>query len=83
MQEVARQNWVFVTNNAFEFRGRYRKLELHPGVVFIVPSVPRAQQIELFEAALSDIQQEPDLLNVALDVRYEGSEIVVSRYSLP
>jgi len=58
-------------------------VELHPGVVFIVPNVRRAQQIELFEAALDDIAAAPDLVNTALDVTYEGEEIVVRRYGLP
>lgn len=27
---VAKSDWVLVTNNAIEFRGRYRRVELHP-----------------------------------------------------
>lgn len=83
MEEVAASDWVLVTNNAVEFRGRYRQVELHPGVVFIVPNVRRPQQIELFEAALNDIAAAPDLINTALDVGFEGQEIVVRRYGLP
>ena len=83
LDEVAKSDWVLVTNNAVEFRGRYRQIELHPGVVFIVPSVRRPQQIELFEAALHDIEADPDLVNTALDVAYDGDQIVVRRYPLP
>jgi len=83
MEEVAASDWVLVTNNAVESRGRYRQVELHPGVVFSVPNVRRAQQIELFEAALDDIAAAPDLVNTALDATYEGEEIVVRRYGLP
>lgn len=83
MEEVAKSDWVLVTNNAVEFRGRYRQIALHPGVVFIVPNVRRLQQIELFEAALSDIEADPVLINTALDVAYDGDEIVISRYQLP
>lgn len=39
LKVVENDDWVLVTNNAFEFRGRYRRIEIHPGVVFIVPSV--------------------------------------------
>ncbi len=38
---LAEHDWVLVTNNAIEFRGRYRKIELHPGVVFLLPAVRR------------------------------------------
>jgi predicted nuclease of predicted toxin-antitoxin system len=83
MDEVASSDWVLVTNNAVEFRGRYKQIDLHPGVVFIVPNVRRPQQIELFEGALSDIEADPDLINAALDVTYDGGDIVVHRYPLP
>lgn len=83
MDEVVKSDWVLMTNNAVEFRGRYRRLDLHPGVVFIVPNVRRSEQIELFEAVLADIEAEPDLVNVALDVTFDGPEIVVRRYPLP
>jgi len=81
---VETHGWVLVTNNAVEFRSRYRAIEVHPGVIFLMPSVRRAQQLMLFEAALEDIAINPDLTNQALDVDLsEGSEIVVHRYALP
>lgn len=83
MEEVETSDWVLVTNNTVEFRGRYRRIDLHPGVVFIVPNVRRPQQIELFDAALRDIEANPDVVNSALDVIYEGDQIAVRRYALP
>jgi predicted nuclease of predicted toxin-antitoxin system len=80
---VAEEDWILVTNNAIEFRGRYRKIEVHPGVVFLLPTVPRLQQIELFSAALDVISQAPDMLNTALDVSYAGGDIQVNQYALP
>lgn len=49
---VAERYWVLVTNNAIEFRRRHRAIELHPGVVFLLPSVRRPDQIRLSEGAL-------------------------------
>ncbi len=83
LDAVAEQDWILVTNNAVEFRGRYRKIQLHPGVVFIVPSVPRSGQLELFGAALDEIDRHRDLINTAVDVVYQGDGIVVRRYPLP
>jgi len=83
LDEAAKSDWVLVTNNAVEFRGRHRQIELHPGVAFIVPSVRRTQQIELFEAALQDIEADPDLVNTAPDAAYHGDQIPVRRHPLP
>jgi predicted nuclease of predicted toxin-antitoxin system len=81
---VAKGDWVLVTNNAIEFRGRYRSVELHPGVVFLVPAVRGAEQIKLFRAALDYVQQYPDLVNRALDVTFDlERETSVAAYDLP
>jgi predicted nuclease of predicted toxin-antitoxin system len=80
---LVEQDWVLVTNNAIEFRGRFERLEAHPGVVFLLPSVPRSAQIELFSAALDVIDRFPDMMNIALDVTYEDQKIRVDRYELP
>jgi predicted nuclease of predicted toxin-antitoxin system len=45
LRAVADGDWVLVTNNAFEFRGRYRHIELHPGIVFLVPAVRGTEQV--------------------------------------
>lgn len=84
LEIVRREDWVLVTNNAVEFRGRYRRLDVHPGVVFLVPAIARAGQQELFRAALVDVGADPDLVNKALDVDFAGpSRISVRRYDLP
>src|ERR1700723_4222488 len=80
---VAEEDWILVTNNAIEFRGRYQRLAVHPGVVFVLPAVPRAQQVELFSAALDAIERFPDMVNVAFDVDYVGDKIQVRRSALP
>ncbi len=40
LKVIAEEDWVLVTNNVLEFQGRFRRLEVHPGVVFLVPGVP-------------------------------------------
>jgi predicted nuclease of predicted toxin-antitoxin system len=84
LEVIHKDSWLLVTNNAVEFRSRYRALEIHPGVIFLLPSVRRAQQVLLFEAALADIERHPDLINQALDIDFtENAEIVIRRYALP
>ena len=81
---VAERDWVLVTNSAIEFRGRYRAIELHPGVVFLLPSVRRPDQIRLFEAALDHLQADADTVNRALDVTFDlDGQVVATSYDLP
>lgn len=81
---VAEQDWVLVTNNAIEFRGRYRNIELHPGVIFLLPAVRRAEQVRLFEAALENTKTYSDMINRALDVTFDSSgHATVTPYDLP
>lgn len=81
---VAEHDWVLVTNNAIEFRGRYRQIELHPGVVFLLPAVRREAQLALFEAALDHVRECPDLVNTALDAAFDAAgRPVVAAYGLP
>ena len=83
LEIIERDGWVLVTNNAVEFRSRYRATKIHPGVIFLLPSVRREQQLMLFEAALDDVVVNPDLTNQALDVGIsEDTKIVVRRYAL-
>lgn len=84
LRVVAEGDWVLVINNAIEFRGRYRRIELHPGVVFLVPAVRGTKQVRLFEAALDHVTQQRNLVNRALDVTFgrEG-EPIVAAYDLP
>ena len=84
-------NWTLVTNNAIEWRGRYRSsttLLIHPGVVFVIPNVRRLEQQRLFAAALSWVAGQQDagntLVGKALDVtRDPAGQPVIGSYDLP
>jgi predicted nuclease of predicted toxin-antitoxin system len=83
LKVIETEDWVLVTNNVVEFRGRFRRLDLHPGVVFLLPSVQRQKQIDLFAAALDVVAQFPEMVNVEIDVDYANGGIQVDRYVLP
>ena len=84
LKVIAEQDWVLVTNNAIEFRGRYRDIELHPGVIFLLPAVRRAEQLRLFEAALHHVSADGDMVNRALDVAFDRNRAaIVTAYDLP
>jgi hypothetical protein len=54
-----REEFVFVTNNARDFRKLMAEAELHAGLIVIVPNVRPIAQSELFERALREIAQIP------------------------
>lgn len=83
LRVIEEEDWVLVTNNVLEFQGRFRRLEVHPGVVFLVPVARRVQQIELFSAALDVIDDSPEMVNLAVEVVYAENQIRVNRYALP
>jgi hypothetical protein len=84
LEVVKKDGWVLVTNNAIESRSRFGATEIHPGVIFLLPSVRRELQLQLFEAALDEIAIDPDLTNQALDIGLSNdATISVSRYALP
>jgi predicted nuclease of predicted toxin-antitoxin system len=48
-------DFVFVTNNAADFRALYATQELHPGLVILIPNVRADLQRRLFTGALEQL----------------------------
>ncbi len=64
-----REEFVFVTNNARDFRHLMGQLELHAGLIVIIPNVtPTVQVASWFERALSEVTRPPDLINKVIEV---------------
>jgi predicted nuclease of predicted toxin-antitoxin system len=83
LETIREGDWTLVTNNAMEFRDRYAREALHGGLVLLIPNVRRTQQIELFRVALDEVDRDPDLVNTAIEVDYDGNDIVTRRYRWP
>ena len=64
---IVKEEFVFVTNNARDFRRLVEKSTLHPGLVIIVPNVRPAVQDELFGCALEAIAKLPDTVNKVIE----------------
>jgi predicted nuclease of predicted toxin-antitoxin system len=79
---VAR-DMILITNNATDFRALYERQELHPGLLILVPSVEREQQIRLLQVALARLVQLPDLVNKVLEVHLEPGGERLELYDLP
>ena len=83
MPVVLEGDFIFVTNNAADFRRLYRGQPLHAGLVIIVPQLSPASQRQLFVAALDEIGADDGLLNEALEVLVEDGEVIFNRYVWP
>lgn len=76
MKHIRKQEFVFVTNNASDFKKLFAREGIHSGLVVIVPSASPEIQQELFKAALKEIKDnEP--INAVVEVRLERAHIVI------
>lgn len=82
MKIILDQDYTFVTNNRTDFLALYGRLQLHAGLVIIVPNVTPAVQRELFQAALSFIGKR-ELTNAVVEIEFRGKEIESRQYSMP
>ena len=82
MDRVIREEFTFVTNNRTDFVALFAKLELHSGLVVIVPNVAPARQRITFRAALAHIGQR-DMVNTVVEVEQSGAHVKCSEYALP
>jgi predicted nuclease of predicted toxin-antitoxin system len=60
---VLREEFVFVTNNARDFRNLMGESELHGGLIVILPNITPVLQRELFQRALVEASKLPDMIN--------------------
>jgi predicted nuclease of predicted toxin-antitoxin system len=74
--------FTFVTNNRLDFLQLFRRMDLHPGLIVIVPNVTPSLQRALFEAALRYLAGR-DLVNAVIEVSVKGKAVQCVEYNLP
>jgi predicted nuclease of predicted toxin-antitoxin system len=80
---ATQEGLVLITNNARDFRKLMEAIELHAGLIVIVPNVPPAMQRELFKRVLRELANLPDMVNKVIEVDldeirfYELPKIVI------
>ena len=57
-----RSDFAFVMNNARDCRRLYKKVDLHPGLLIILPQGRHFQQVALFRKLLDHLDSHPDLV---------------------
>jgi len=81
-ERIIEDEFTFVTNNRADFIQLFGKIELHPGLIVLVPNLVPALQRALFQAALQYSAQR-DLVNTVVEVRLEGKTVRCVEYPLP
>jgi predicted nuclease of predicted toxin-antitoxin system len=79
---IIKDEFTFVTNNRADFIQLFGKMELHPGLIVLVPNVVPALQRALFQAAIQYLAGR-DLVNTAIEVSLEGKTVRCVEYELP
>ncbi len=83
MKRVQEDEFVFVTNNASDFRDLHSRENLHPGLIIIVPNVKPVTQQALCMAGLRHIGTRLDLINKVIEIRLDDGDIVIGEYDHP
>lgn len=76
---IVREEFVFVTNNARDFRKLMGTTELHPGLIVIVPSVTPTIQRHLFGRAIAEASKITDMINKVIEIEVDRACV----YELP
>jgi predicted nuclease of predicted toxin-antitoxin system len=77
---IVKEEFVFVTNNAKDFKRLLEQTELHPGLVIIVPNVRPLIQDWLFRSALEKNAKLSSMVNKVVEVRSNDD---VEIYEMP
>jgi predicted nuclease of predicted toxin-antitoxin system len=79
---AAERDYVIVTNNRRDFLGLYAQLEVHNGLIIIVPAVDLDEQCVLFRIALDTAELQDSLINLLIEVHADGT-VEVRNWSKP
>jgi len=81
-ERVVDGEFTFVTNNRVDFIRLFGKMELHAGLIVIIPNVVPFVQRALFEAAILYMAGK-ELINSAIEVSLEGKTVKCIEYEIP
>lgn len=80
-ERIVGDEFTLVTNNRFDFIRLFGKMELHAGLVVIVPNAVPDVQKRLFRAALRFVNRK-DLVNAVIEVSLKGDLALCVQYDL-
>jgi hypothetical protein len=75
-ERIVKDEFTFVTNNRMDFLRLFGKVDLHPGLIVLVPNAVPALQRALLLRALHYLSGR-DLVNIVIEVRPKGKAVAV------
>lgn len=82
VERIAEDEFTFVTNNRIDFIRLFGEMELHAGLIIIVPNTVPDVQRALFRAALQFVHGK-ELINTVIEVSLKGDTVLCAEYDLP
>lgn len=82
LERAAERDYTLVTNNAVDFRRLYADVDLHAGLIIIIPNVSPDRQRSLFAAVLDHLGQR-SLVNSVVEMGFVDDQIEIIEYDLP
>ena len=81
-ERIIKDEFTFVTNNRVDFLRLFERMELHAGLIVLVPNVVPRLQCALFEAAIQYLADK-EIVNSVLEVSVKGKAVACVEYRLP
>ncbi len=81
-ERIVKEEFTFVTNNRMDFLQLFGKMDLHLGLIVLVPNVVPALQRALLVGALQYLSGR-DLVNTVVEVTLKAKTVHCVEYSLP
>ena len=81
-EQIVKDEFTFVTNNRVDFIRLFSDMELHAGLIVIVPNVVPSVQRAMFEAAMLYMAGK-EVVNSAIELRLEGKTVKCIEYQIP
>lgn len=79
---IIKDEFTLVTNNRVDFVRLFGRMELHAGLIIIVPNAVPAVQRVLFESAILYLSGR-ELINSAIEMSLKGKTVNCIEYRLP
>jgi predicted nuclease of predicted toxin-antitoxin system len=81
-ERIVKDEFTLVTNNRVDFIRLFDRMELHAGLIVIVPNLIPALQCALFEAAIRYLAGR-NLINAVIEVALDGKTATCIEHPLP
>jgi len=81
-ERIAKDEFTFVTNNRIDFIRLFGEMELHVGLIVMVPNLAPALQRGLFQAAIQYLAGK-SLINAVIEVTSDAKTATCVEYQLP